>query len=107
MRLDINLQGARRKLSDQAVIRGRRASANQAAADMNPFIPFKEGPLRQQMTVASDGSSINYHAKYAGVLFYMQMYNYTTPGTGPRWDMKAKPIFISDWINAFKRGAGW
>ncbi|WP_062052352.1 minor capsid protein [Bacillus sp. JCM 19034] len=107
MRLDINLQGARQKLSSQAQLQGQRDLANQAAADMNPFIPFKEGNLRQQMTIATDGSSINYHAKYAGVLFYMHMYNYTTPGTGPRWDMKAKPLFIRDWINAYKRGAGW
>lgn len=107
VQVSINLSGARKKLSTQALQSGQRALANQAAADMNQFVPMDEGILRMAMSINTDGSAINYHMPYAANLFYMYKYNYTTPGTGPRWDLKAKPIFMTDWINVFARGAGW
>lgn len=107
VQVSINLSGARKKLSTQSVDQGRRAIANQAAADMSPFIPMDEGILRMAMSINTDGSAINYHMPYAANLFYMYKYNYTTPGTGPRWDLKAKGLFMPAWIGAFVRGAGW
>lgn len=106
-RVSINLSGVRAKLSEGNVQRGRYALANQALADMNQFVPMKEGILRQSATIDIDGTAINYNTPYAKRMFYMPMRNYTTPGTGPRWDMKAKRIFMSDWINAFTKGADW
>lgn len=105
--VSVNLKGARQKLSSQAQRQGRQALGNQALADMNQFVPMDEGILRQTATVDIDGSGINYNTPYARRLFYMYMYNYTTPGTGPRWDIKAKRVFMSDWINAFVKGADW
>lgn len=105
--VSINLKGAKAKLSPQAQQRGRYAVANQALADMNPFIPFKGGPLRMSGTIDIDGAGINYNMPYAAKMFYVHMYNYTTPGTGPRWDLKAKSMFMSDWIEAFTKGADW
>lgn len=55
----------------------------------------------------SDGKAITWNTAYAKRMFYNYMYNYTTPGTGPRWDMRAERLFISDWIKAFERGADW
>lgn len=107
MRIEINLDRAKAKLSDGNIRRGQYALANQALADMNPLVPMDEGNLRQAATIANDGTAITYHMPYAGKLFYMYMYNYTTPGTGPRWDLKAKGLFMSDWINAFTKGADW
>src|SRR5699024_10699045 len=107
VKVSIDLSGAHRKLSAQARQRGQYALANQALADMNPFVPMKEGILRMTATIDVDGSAINYNTPYASRLFYYQMINYTTPGTGPRWDNKAKSIFMSDWVNAFMKGAGW
>ncbi|SHI01830.1 minor capsid protein [Virgibacillus chiguensis] len=106
-RVDINLKGAQHKLKSQIIKKGRRSLANQALSDMNQFVPMDEGVLRQTATIDIDGTAINYDTPYAARLFYMPMYNYTTPGTGPRWDMKAKRIFMSDWINAFMKGADW
>ena len=103
----INLQGARNKLNEANIKRGRYALANQALADMNQFIPADEFILRQTANIDIDGTGINYNTPYAAKLFYMYMYNYTTPGTGPRWDLKAKKVFMSDWINAFTKGADW
>lgn len=107
VKVSIDLSGAKAKLSDDRVGRGRYSVANQALADMNQFVPADEYILRQTTTIDVDGSGINYNMPYASRMFYYQMINYTTPGTGPRWDNKAKSIFMSDWINAFTKGADW
>lgn len=107
VKITVDLSGVERKLSKQAQQRGQYTLANQAMADMNQFVPMDEGVLRMSATIDIDGSGINYNMPYARRLFYMYMYNYTTPGTGPRWDNKAKGIFMSDWIEAFTKGADW
>lgn len=71
--------------------------ANQIHADMNPYIPALKYDLRNQSTIALDGKSIYYHVPYARWQFYVQHRNYTTPGTGPRWDLKAKSIHGKSW----------
>lgn len=104
--VDIDLKGVEDKLSEPNFQRGRYALANQMLADMNQYVPFKEGPLRQATSINLDGSAVNYHMKYARRHYYAPGdWNYTTPGTGPRWDEKAKGIHGKDWINAFVKGA--
>ena len=114
VQVNVNLSGAKTKLSSGAVTRGRRALANQALADMNQFVPMDEGILRMTATININGSAVNYNTPYARAQFYGKVgkgghtvRNYTTPGTGPRWDLKAKRIFMSDWLDAFQKGAGW
>ncbi|MCF3942209.1 minor capsid protein [Oceanobacillus alkalisoli] len=107
VKVNVNLSGVYKKMENQNVDRGRYAVANQALADMNPFVPMLEGITRQTATIDIDGTGINYNTPYSAELFYMPKMNYTTPGTGPRWDNKAKGMFMSDWINAFLKGAGW
>lgn len=104
VKVTIDLAGVEAKLGADSMRNGRRAFANQALADMNPFVPFKEGPLRQATSIAMDGSQIDYHMPYAKRQFYVQHSNYTTPKTGPRWDEKAKGLHISDWEKAFIGG---
>lgn len=105
--ITIQLDVAQRKMSPQAQRRGQYALANQALADMNRFVPMKEGILRQTATIAIDGSAVYYNTPYAEELFYMPKFNYTTPGTGPRWDNKAKGILMNDWKRAYVKGADW
>lgn len=76
------------------------ALVNQVHADMNPYAPFKHGPLRNASYVALDNKSIIYTVPYARAQFYTQFSNYTTPGTGPRWDLKAKAIHGASWASA-------
>lgn len=104
-KIEIDLGGVYDKLSPQMVARGRRALANQAMADMNQFVPAKSHVLRMGVSIDIDGSSIQYNTPYAAKQFYVQHINYTTPGTGPRWDLKAKGIYMSDWEKAFLGGA--
>ncbi|WP_339147638.1 minor capsid protein [Sutcliffiella sp. BMC8] len=107
VRVTVDLNNVKQKLEQKNVDRGRYALANQALADMNQYVPMDEGTLRQTATIDIDGKAINYNTPYARRLFYMYMYNYTTPGTGPRWDNKAKASHMSDWEKAFIKGADW
>lgn len=107
-KIEVNLGGVYEKLSNSAKLKGQRALANQAMADMNQFVPKRDGDLRQATSINMDGSAINYHMKYARRHFYAPGdWTYTTPGTGPRWDLKAKGMFINEWVDAFMKGANW
>ncbi len=104
-RIDVDLGRVYDKLSPQMVTRGRRVLANQAMSDMNQFVPAKSHVMRMSVAIGIDGSSIFYNTPYAARQFYIKHANYTTPGTGPRWDEKAKRIYMSDWEKAFLGGA--
>ena len=106
MGIKVNLDGVRAKVSPQAMKRGRYALANQAMADMNSFVPKKNNILRQSAHIESDGSAILYETKYARRQFYLNGKKYTTPGTGPRWDLKAKSLYMPAWKKAYLKGAG-
>lgn len=105
VKITVDLSGATQKLSAQNQQRGQYAMANQMLADMNNYVPALRHDLRNSATIDIDGKAINWNMPYAAKMFYMMMYNYTTPGTGPRWDNKAKAMFMSDWINAYTKGA--
>lgn len=107
MAIDIDLSKVYEKLSDSNIESGQRALANQALVDMNEnFVPKRDGNLRDFVGLSVDGSTIFWYSVYARKHYYTDFSpNYTTPGTGPYWDMKAKGIFMSDWIDAFVKGA--
>jgi hypothetical protein len=112
--VSVNLDGALKKMSEANHTRGRQAVANQAMADMNQFVPMQEGILRQTATVDIDGTGINYNTPYARAQFYgfvgrggYRVYNYTTPGTSRRWDLRAKARYMNDWKRAYVKGAGY
>lgn len=114
MQVEIDLKKVRQKLSEQAHLRGRQALANQAMADMNQFVPKRDGILRLTATVDMDGSHVNYNTPYARAQYYGRVgrggypvLRYSTPGTGPKWDEKAKPIYLPDWKKAYLKGAGY
>lgn len=104
----INLSGVDRKLNQQALIRGRKAMANDALSAMSKYVPKLEGHLRNSAAIALDGSAIYYHTPYARAQFYgfinnryggpFRIYNYTTTektppdyvNTSRRWDLRLK-----------------
>ncbi|MFW7409164.1 minor capsid protein [Vagococcus fluvialis] len=111
MSINIDLRGVYQKLSDSNIQAGRRAFANQAHVDMNEnFVPMLDGNLRQFSNIGPDGTTIHWNSVYASAQYYgtngkAVFSKYRTPGTGPRWDEKAKGVFMSDWIDAFMKGA--
>lgn len=104
--MKINDAGLRRKISAQAFQRGMVVLANQAAADMNHFVPYKNGHLSGSSNIASDGSQIQWRSPYAHYQWVGGIgWHYTTPGTGPKWDERAKGMYMSKWQHAFVKGA--
>lgn len=110
--IKVDLKEVFSTLSEQNVLTGRRALSNQALADMNEnFVPMRDGWLRNSAILALDGSEIIWNTPYASAQYYgtngeATFSKYTTPGTGPRWDLKARKMFMSDWVKAFTEGAG-
>ena len=93
MRINKDLKGIPIKVKSMTD-KGQYALANQVYADMNNYVPALDYDLRNQSSIASDNKSIYYNVPYARKQFYTQFQNYTTPGTGPRWDKKAKSIHL-------------
>lgn len=106
MSVKVDLRGVRAKVSPEAIKRGSYALGNQAMADMNQFVPRKNNILRQSVHLSSNGEKIIYGTKYAKRQFYLNGKKYTTPGTGPRWDLKAKSLYLDSWKKAYLRGSG-
>lgn len=105
IRVNMELDGVYRKFGKDNIIRGRRMMANQMLSDMHQYVPRKEGILRMNATIAIDGSSINYHQPYASRQYHNQFQNYTTAGTGPKWDEVAKARHGRTWERQFMKGA--
>ena len=73
---------------------------NQMHQDMERYVPKRAGFLRSQRFVNDTG--VHYTAKYARAQFYgfvngHRVRNYSTPGTGRRWDLRAKAVYKTDW----------
>lgn len=111
IKVKVNLSGVTKKLSATNFKRGQFAMANQAMADMNTFVPKREGDLRNSAHIDSGGQFVVWEMPYARAQFYgfaggkYRIVHYTTPGTSRRWDLRAKSMYMSTWIDAFKKGA--
>ena len=109
----IDLKGIEKKVSPQALAKGKLAIANQMLTDFTPFIPRKSGDLSGSGQTTKDG--VKYPGPYARAQFYGSSYNkvrtfvfkkYTTPGTGKRWDLKASALYLDDWKKTGLRAMG-
>lgn len=98
----VDLKGVPVKTSRMTKL-GQYALVNQVHADMDPYIPRLSSDLANQSTVALDDKSIIYNVPYAKKQFYVPHFNYTKPGTGPRWDLKAKAIHGGSWARITKK----
>lgn len=110
----IDLTGAQQKLSPESRQKGQYAVANQFLSDANPYVPKQEGILRLATSIDTDGSAVNYNMPYAKPQFYgfvgkgqHRVYNYTTPGTSRRWDLRVKANHMKDLERAYLKGAGY
>ncbi len=102
VRVDVDVEKIQPKIN-KATAKAQYVYANQVHADMNQYVPMLTGDLRNQSTIAIDGKSIYYNVPYARYQFYIQHSRYTTPGTGPRWDLKAKAIHGRSWARVAGR----
>ena len=104
--ITVDLGRINKKFGPNAKKVAEYAIANQAMLDMERFVPLRDGDLRGSGHVS--GNQIVYNIVYAGAQFYGSSYNkhrsfkfskYTTPGTGPRWDLKAKGMYGDKWAD--------
>lgn len=115
----VNLSGLEKKLGKENLTKGKLAMANQMLLDMDRYIPMKHGSLRASGYVTPGRAWIRYNTPYARTQFYgivshpwgrsgpsVPIKKYTTPGTGKRWDLKAKAKHADSWGKVFLRGAG-
>ena len=129
----VDLGTVYKKLDKQAMDRGRYAMANQMLSDMNQYVPKKSYTLVGTGHVTPSSREIVWRTKYAKAQFYgkftrtkpltakqlrylhamarenggkLPKRGYSTPGTGPRWDLKAKGIHMETWKAAYLKGAG-
>ncbi|XRJ98183.1 minor capsid protein [Latilactobacillus sakei] len=111
IKVKVDLSGVAKKLSASNFKRGQFELANQVMADSNLFVPKREGDLRNSAHVDSNGGSVVWEMPYAKTQFYgfaggkHRIHHYTTPGTSRRWDLRAKSMYMSTWVDAFKKGA--
>src|SRR5690625_1481200 len=106
MNVDVNVDVDVSKIPPKIHGRIQKAQyimANQVHADMNLYMLMLTDDLRNQSTIATDCKSIYYNVPYARYQFYIQHSRYTTPGTGPRWDLKAKAIHGASWARVAGR----
>ena len=96
LKVNVNLKGARKRL-DTGIKKTQYTLANQVRADSNLYAPKLSGDLRRYSQVTNDNKSIIWSVPYARRHYYNQFTNYTTLGTGPKWDQKAKGYHLSNW----------
>lgn len=114
--IKVDLSGFSNKLSPYRFRKGADAMLNQMLTDMDRYIPKKSGALRFIGHVNTGRSQLVWQAPYARAQYYGKIMkkgatysikNYTTPGTGPRWDLKAKAKYGKKWAEVFVKGAGF
>lgn len=105
VKVGIYLDPLKAKFEEPNLRQGRYALANQMLADMNQFVPRKEGDLRTAVSISLDGRQIYYHMPYASKMHKQRFRNYTTPGTGPHWDRRAAEKYGFNWTEVFAKGA--
>lgn len=108
VRISTDLSGLNSMLSGQRLQRAQYVLVNQAMADMDKFVPYKQGHLSTQVAIGLDGKSIVYTVPYARAQFYgvvggkypVQHYTKTVhPEATKRWDLKAKSLYGDEWAN--------
>ena len=123
--IKIDLKGVEKKVSPENFAKGKLAIANQALLDMDPFVPKRRGVLRSSGHVRKD--AIVYAQPYARIVYYGRkrkgffsdkqrkfffankerlLSQKPTPGTGPRWDKKAVPLYAQRWAEVGLRAMG-
>lgn len=78
---------------------------------MDKYVPRRDDNLRTIVDI--DQNSITYESDYASYQYYGQrqdgshkVRNYTTPGTGPRWDRRMMTIEGNNIVKQMKKYIG-
>lgn len=110
-KVDVDFNHLRQSISTISRKTAKEALMNQMLTDMQPLVPNDEGILQQTGVIDSTNDSLIWQMPYAKAQFYgtngkAVFSNYTTPGTGKRWDLVAAGMYMSDWERVYLRGLG-
>ena len=107
VRAKIDLKGVNKKLGPAAMKRAENGLGEQVTKDMFPYVP-KGKTKKLSKGVWNGGSkSANYNVPYAKAQFNAPGgWKYSTPGTGPRWDKKAKAKHGKQWAARVTKNLG-
>lgn len=106
MAIHLDVGNVDQLLSSANKQKAKLALASQMSKDMEKYVPLKFGVLRDDSEITPN--RLSYNSVYARAQFYgtndngkTKFQNYTTEGTGPRWDKKAKSDHMEDWESTF------
>ena len=99
--VDVDINEIKKAVSKDSFKRGKFVMANQAMLDMDQYVPRKDGNLRAGASVTSDGM-VKYpgpygRAQYFGTNGIVTFRNYSTPGTGKKWDERVPQHTRNNW----------
>lgn len=110
MRLDVKIdtKAIDKKLSKANLNNANRIVAGQMLMDMTPFVPMSNAKSRGTLRGSAhlNGNVLSWNTPYARRRFYEENVNFTTPGTGARWDNRAKAVNMDSWLRVLKKGIG-
>lgn len=98
VRVVSDLSGIERKFSKNGMQRVQDALGEQVQNDMFPFVPKAQTKNLSKGRYNRATKSVDYNVPYARRQFRGgRGWHYTTAGTGPRWDLKAKAKHGKSW----------
>lgn len=107
--VDINFSKLEGKLSPRAFKIAQLAVANQVLLDMNHYVPRLHGDLRGSGHAMGDKvvwSTVYARAQFYGTNGRATFNNYSTPGTGKRWDERVPDSTMREWGKVGLRAMG-
>lgn len=101
-----NFEKLLNRYTPEKVENARREMCDQMLSDMTPLVPYRKGALQGTGHVTEEG--LEWNTPYAKAQFYGRdknrtFRNYTTAGTGKRWDLKAESMYKANWKNVFAK----
>lgn len=102
VKVDVDLKPTKDQLTKGAR-NARQRVANQIMMDSNRYVPLLTADLRNSATVNIGGRQVQWNMFYSIYQYSKQYSNYSTPGTGPKWDEVAASKHMSAWENVAKR----
>ncbi|HEP5251324.1 TPA: capsid protein [Streptococcus pyogenes] len=111
VRTKTDISRVEKKVSNDNILKGKRALANQVLLDADKYIPKEDGALRASGQTAIDGSNVSWNTVYARAQYYgtngiVTFNHYTTSGTGKLWYDTAQKANSDKWKRVAAKGMG-
>jgi hypothetical protein len=112
MPIEVNINDMGLKDMPLRIAKAQRAYGDQVHSDMNIYVPKQTGHLRDNSSLNNESNNVVYRENYSRGQFYgfangRRIHHYTTPGTGRRWDLKAKANHLESWKKIIIKAGGF